>query len=267
MTMPEGPEYRIMSDFINQNSKDKQFKEAHHISKGNTPELYIQSKFTLSSISNGKDLILHLKTPQETIPIHVFMGMSGNWKYVPTDMWNETKFIRFRMDDESGNSLILHGGYMGPKYSIGKPFSGTKRGPDPTKEYNKFKDNILTNLEKKSFDKPICEVLLNQEYFNGIGNYIRSTILYYADVNPFESGRTSIQNNPQILELCKEVPLKSYQFNGGQLKDWKNPNDVDSNDFQEWVYYQKGHSCRDKLNRTFWFNPKWDEYCPYKIKK
>ena len=261
--MPEIVECRIMSDYINQNSKDKTFKKAFHVAKGNVPELFEDCDFTVRSESNGKELLLYLNDKK----IYVFMGMSGNWRYVPTSDWNETKFTRLRLDDNTGYSLLLNGGFMGPKYSVGKPFTGTKRGVDPTKEFDTFKKNILDNINKKVFDKPICEVLLNQEYFNGIGNYIRSTILHYADLNPFESARTIIKNNSKILELCKDVPLKSYQLHGGQLRDWKNPFDVDSNDFQEWVFYQKGSSCKDSTGRTFWFNEKWEVFCPYKIKK
>lgn len=40
------------------------------------------------------------------------------------------------------------------------------------------RENVLKNLEDRAFDKPICEVLLNQKYFNGIGNYLRAEILY-----------------------------------------------------------------------------------------
>lgn len=41
-----------------------------------------------------------------------------------------------------------------------------------------FRENILSNLSDKAFDRPICEALLNQMYFNGIGNYLRAEILY-----------------------------------------------------------------------------------------
>lgn len=40
------------------------------------------------------------------------------------------------------------------------------------------RENVLKNLDDKAFDKPICEALLNQKYFNGIGNYLRAEILY-----------------------------------------------------------------------------------------
>lgn len=37
---------------------------------------------------------------------------------------------------------------------------------------------MLSSLSDKAFDRPICEALLNQKYFNGIGNYLRAEILY-----------------------------------------------------------------------------------------
>lgn len=255
--MPEIAEVRIMSDFINKNSKDKKFTKIFNIEKGNISTEYLDSEFTISSECNGKELILNLQFEYDVVPIYIFMGMSGNWKYVPTIEWNETKFSRLRLDDESGNSLLLYGGYMGPKYNINKPFSGVKRGPDPTKDFDNFKKNILDNLSKKDFDKPIYEVLLNQKYFNGIGNYLRSTIMYYLDENPFTTARELITKRPDILDLCREIPLKAYQLNGGQLRDWNNPFNLDSENFLQWVYYQKGSSIKDSNKRTFWFHPKW----------
>lgn len=270
--MPELPECRIMSDFINQKSKNSKFTKAYHVTKGNMPTPFnaseLEHKFVLNSESNGKEIVI--KTCNRIGSeknIYVFMGMSGNWKYVPTENWELTKYVRLRFDDDTGYSLLLYGGFMGPKYSVGKPFTGTKRGPDPTKDFNRFRENVMSNINKKSFEKPICESLLNQEFFNGIGNYIRSTILYYADINPFMSARSAISENPRILDLCKDVPLKSYQMHGGQLRDWDNPFDVDSEEFEKWVFYQKGLSCKDRTGRTFWFDPKWESECPYKINR
>jgi len=255
--MPELPECRIMSDFINHTCENKNFEKIYRVEKGNQPIEYLSSKFSVSSDTNGKEIILNLKFKEKSIPVYVFMGMNGNWKYVNTENWNDTKYIRLRMDDESGKSLLLYGGYMGPKYKIGEKFGGAKRGPDPTKNFNDFKDNILSNLDKKDFDKPIYEALLNQKYFNGIGNYLRSSILYYLDENPFQIAREIIKNRPEIINMCRDIPIKSYNLNGGQLKSWKNPFDTESTDFKDWVYYQKGLSIKDSNNRTFWFHPKW----------
>lgn len=264
--MPELPELRIMQDFINENSKEKEFSKCYFVEKGNNlKDSNLIENFKIKAESNGKELQLELKNDKVKIDISVFMGMSGNWKYIPTEEFNKTNYIRLRFDTVDGNSLILYGAYMGPKFKVGK-FGGVDRGPDPTKNFESFKKNIIDNLSKKNFDKPICEVLLDQKYFNGIGNYLRSTILYYIDVNPFECARDIIRNNPKIIDMCRDIPMKSYKLNGGQLKDWKNPFDSDSKEFSEWVYYMKGNSCKDNTGRTFWYNPKWQDQCIYKPK-
>ena len=264
--MPELPEVRIMSDFINQSSKNINFKTFYKVEKNNSQsEPYdLIENFNITAIPYGKTMYVHLHNDHQYVPIYVFMGMSGNWDWVETNKWEtSSKYIRLRIESDEGHSLILFGGYMGPKWSLA-PFA-SKRGYDPTTEFDDFKRTILKNLSKPVFDSPICEVLLNQEYFNGIGNYLRSTILYYAGVNPFESARHIIKSTPTILELCAEIPLIAYELNGGQLRDWKNPIDKDSTEFKNWVFYQKGLSCKDNMKRTFWFDPKWEMDCPYKI--
>ena len=259
--MPELPECRIMSDFINDKSKNVKFTKSFHVEKGNVPTEFIsENKFVLSSESNGKGIKLKIydRVGNERI-IHVFMGMSGNWKYVPTSEWSDTKFTRLRFDDDTGNSLLLYGGYMGPKYSVDKPFTGTKRGVDPTKEFDSFKKNIFDNLNKKAFDKPICEVLLNQEYFNGIGAYLTAEIVGRLEINPFrnlKSFSTDELNKlfDMILKCCEE----SYKFGGGELRDWNNP--FGHSRIDEWIkFYNKKDICiKQKFGtRNIWIQNKW----------
>ena len=133
--MPELAELKIMSDYINQTTKGKVFNKSFHVLKGNNPEqFHLLDDFKIDAESFGKELIIRFFNDNETHKISVFMGMSGNWKWVTTKNWNETKFVRMRLDSIDGYSLLLYGSYMGPKYKIGG-FSGVKRGPDPTKNF------------------------------------------------------------------------------------------------------------------------------------
>ena len=257
--MPELPELRIMSDFINQNSKHR-FIKAFHVEKGNQPVPFTyQYQFNVKSDTNGKELLLNFyNRVGQSLDIWVFMGMNGNWKYVPTKNWNDTKFVRMRLDDESGNSLLLYGGFMGPKYSVAKPFDGTKRGSDPTKKFDDFKSNILNNLNKKAFDKPICEVLLNQEYFNGIGAYLNSEIVGRLDINPFRKFKSLKDFELEklfsmILKCCKE----SYEYGGGELISWVNP--ISESRIDEWIkFYNKKDICYKQQfgKRNIWIQKK-----------
>ena len=185
------------------------------------------------------------------------MGMSGNWLFTPTENWCDRKFTRMRLDTTDGYSLLLYGSYMGPKYKIGG-FTGVKRGPDPTKDFSSFYENIKLNISKKAFDKPICEVLLNQEYFNGIGAYLCSEIIGRLDVNPFEKARIVIKNNPKILSMCRDVSIESYNLGGGELMDWKNP--FGESKISDWIkfYSKKDICCKHKFGkRNIWINKKW----------
>lgn len=89
-------------------------------------------------------------------------------------------------------------------------------------EHAKFCKNVLANLSKKPFDAEICEVLLEQKYFNGIGNYLRAEVMYRAGISPFVVARDVFKNTPSnpdfsnlnensdkgllVLYLCKKIP-------------------------------------------------------------
>ena len=116
---------------------------------------------------------------------------------------------------------------------------GADRGPDSVTEYPEFRSNILQNLENTAFNKPICEVLLNQKYFNGIGNYLRAEILYRLEVPPFAKARDVLESlevdqkltengeNADIIELCNIIPNevlglghgKGYDVDKGKKRD------------------------------------------------
>jgi len=186
------------------------------------------------------------------------MGMSGNWKFVRTENWNDTRFVRMRLDTTDGYSLLLYGSYMGPKYRLGG-FTGVKRGPDPTKDFDNFKMNIINNINSKTFDKPICEALLDQKYFNGIGAYLTSEIVGRLDINPFNKIKNMNKRElgdlfNMILYCCNE----SYKFGGGELLDWENP--FGSSKIDDWImFYNNDETCyKEKFGtRNIWIHKKW----------
>lgn len=256
--MPELSEVKILADYINSNSKDRIFSKIYHVRKGNIPEdSNIIENFSLVADTNGKELILKLFNLNKSVDISVFMGMSGNWTFVPTEDWHNRKFTRLRIDSIDGKSLLLWGLYMGPKYRVGG-FTGVKRGPDPTKDFIKFKQNIIDNLSKKDFDKPICEVLLNQKYFNGIGAYLNSEIVGRLDINPFiKFNQLSETELNDLFEMILVCCLDSYNFGGGELLDWNNP--FGSSRIFDWIkFYGKENCYKQKFGkRNIWINKKW----------
>jgi endonuclease VIII-like 1 len=104
---------------------------------------------------------------------------------------------------------------------------GADRGPDPITEHAKFAKNVLKNLSKKPFEGEICELLLDQKYFNGmcpcfthlfssiylrantlvaslvlgIGNYLRAEVMYRAGISPFSVAHDVFKNTSRNLDF------------------------------------------------------------------
>lgn len=262
--MPELAELRLTSEYININSEGREFFkiEKNPLHKGVEFALPY-SRFKIKSKSRGKEIVMYLyedgtPTKQHT-PIRMTMGMSGHFQLTQTG--KEAKHAHLKFYSTDGYTLSFVDTRRFGKWKFGEEWS-SNRGPDPTLEFQNFITNIKTNLHTKAFEKPICEVLMNQKYFNGIGNYLRAEILYRVDVNPFGTAREVLQKNPEIYQLCKWAPMQAYTLGGGQLRDWENPFDYKS-EIKSWnkfmLCYNNPRMCKvlDKNGRTFWFDPKW----------
>lgn len=258
--MPELAEIKIMSDYINNVCLFEDFTSisvspevANRLSLVQPSDLQI---FDISAESRGKELLLTLTAGHLKYQLSVSMGMSGHW--VLWDSRNAPKHTHLKFNTISGRCLCL---VDARRFARWKWVSGwsPNRGPCPATESDLFVQNIHNNLKKSAFNKPIHLVLMDQRYFNGIGNYLRAEILYRAEQDPFEEARTAILNNPKLLELCKLIPLEAYILGGGQLKDWENPFDAPPEGFDTWLHcYGKPESVSvvDKNGRTLWYNPK-----------
>ena len=139
---------------------------------------------------------------------------------------------------------------------------GKDRGPDPIFDYENFRKNVIEHLDVAAFNKPICEAMLDQKYFNGVGNYLRAEILYRASIKPFTQAREVLESlddegdlkNPDVLDLCNVVMKEVLSLNKGKNYD----PDFETSDktFSEWLqcYYVEGmNNLQDGHGRTMWF--------------
>lgn len=263
--MPELAEVKLMGDYINLH-KDKVFKR---ISKSDASKIATNlnisyNKFRVSAKTRGKELLLflHPVDPVENTvyKLRVTLGMSGNWLYYnPADpsVEKESKHVHLYMEEESGMRLGLTDVRRFAKWSWND--FNEERGPCPLTDYENFHKNVMENYRKKSaFKKPVNEVLMNQEWFNGIGNYLRAEILYRLDINPFsKASDLGEEEMKSLLQMCHQCVSDAYVLGGGQLKDWKNPIETDSTSFKEWMKcYGKLDQKTDKNGRTFWYDAK-----------
>ena len=257
--MPELAELKLTANYINNSVVNEKFvsvrKNPAH--KGQELSLPKWRKFKIKAESRGKELLLTLQDADsnQTETLQMTMGMAGHFKV--SNAGNEPKHSHLSFYTDDGVALNFVDVRRFGKWKQNGTWS-ENRGPDPTTEYDQFVDHIHANLHKKVFDKPIYEILMDQKYFNGIGNYLRAEIIYtIGDLPPYLSARDAIQQYPQVLELCRDIPMLAYKSNGGSIKDWKNPFGTEDT-FKMKCYGNKNMAnLIDRSGRRFWYDPTW----------
>ena len=257
--MPEISEVRLTSEWVTYKNKDRTIVGVEYLPSNKlklVEDIDVIGK-KLSATSRGKEMMLTF----DDEPVVITLGMSGGFKNFKERMDDSTMgwkhgHIRFTMSD---GDIFTWTDVRRFGKSLGKDW-GKKRGPDIFDDEESFRENILSNIEHRDFNKPAHEVLMNQQWFNGIGNYLRAEILGKWDVNPFQPIRNII-DTPFLDHLIQQVH-DSYQLGGGQLYTWMNENKTPilrDITWDEWMkFYGKKKSMKDKQKRTFWFDEKWE---------
>ncbi|NWR66884.1 NEIL1 Endonuclease, partial [Bucorvus abyssinicus] len=246
---------------------------------GRGPEVPFSSEaYRITATSRGKELRLTLAPLGPGEPQHLVFrfGMSGSFRLCPAAQLPRHAHLCFRTSESPPRALCFVDVRRFGSWQLGDAWQ-PGRGPCVLAEYQAFRENVLKNLDDKAFDKPICEALLNQKFFNGIGNYLRAEILYRLKIPPFEKARTVLEalkeqkrrkknpsltpskklklmrENPDLLELCHTVPMELITAEKKLL-------DPDHSDnyaaFKNWLrcYLVPGmSSLRDRNGRTIWF--------------
>ena len=188
--MPEGPELRLAANFINHVA-------SKHLFSGKVVKSDLATKlcevpfesetYSLKAESRGKELKVYLdpqkdetkqkefqELPEQSESVkHLLFrfGMSGCFKLTSVTEIPKHAHLRFFTKDKE--NVLSFVDYLRFGTWIINGDWGSDRGPDSVVEYEDFRQNVLDNLENQAFKKPICETLLNQKFFNGIGNYLR----------------------------------------------------------------------------------------------
>ncbi len=109
-------------------------------------------------------------------------GMTGSFKYMARGKAVH-KHAHVIMKDREGGHLCFVDSRRFGSWAPCKSMDdwGADRGPDPVDEFEEFCKNVALKVTPKSkfWNKPICEVLLLQEVFNGIGNSYFSSLLIF----------------------------------------------------------------------------------------
>ena len=279
--MPEGPELYKAASFLNHIASQHIFKRVRLLKEPSHKHPLIpwtKPRFSLAGEARGKEIritftelslkdeVKNDKLIPETLNILLTFGMAGRFAMTKTDETRKHSLLMLDTTDDETFSFVdtRHFG----RWILTDQWSPpTKRGPSIITEYELFRKYLLSLLDKPVFDKPICEVMLDQRYFSSIGNYLRAEILYRLDIDPYCSARSVLENlpevscdkNPDLLKMCHDVCWEVINLKGsGKPYD---PEGIygDHGVFEAWLqcYMINGMgNSVDKKGRTMWHSLK-----------
>jgi formamidopyrimidine-DNA glycosylase len=84
--------------------------------------------------------------------------------------------------------------------------------------------DIRTNFiyNKSQSTKPIGQIMMEQNVFAGVGNYIRAEALYLAKLSPWRAGNSLSRDEITTLcQACVDVMQESYKHQGATIQTYK----------------------------------------------
>ena len=220
--MPEGPEVKISTDFLRKNVKE--------IRSINIESLAYKKKFSqVINVANkhlaekasffciGKNIFLKLS---EQNNLHIHLGMTGSF--------TQKKQKHNHLSFSTPNGKIFFNDIR--RFGFVNIISDEKISEKYNKKIDILNDHYdvkshINLLNKISSNLEICKILLNQKYFPGVGNYLKSEILFALKIHPNRKWNTIKKaNHKNICIISRRITLEAYSKGGAELRDFKNPN-------------------------------------------
>jgi len=213
--MPEGPETKRMADSISKSlvgkdivshkfyhkdllrlNKDKHFSVIHAFSQG---------KAVIIRLTNGLSIISHnqlygkwtFHRPNTVVKTNRQLRIEFVTKTKVVRLWSATDIKLLKTEKETSHPYL------------------NRIGPDILDD----RINHISILErlnnKRFFKRRFSYILLDQSFISGLGNYLRSEILFFSNLN--HELKSSELNENQLLKFSKAikyVSVRAYKQKG-----------------------------------------------------
>lgn len=227
---PEGPEIRTVADKLRLilvgSFITTIMKSDHGKIKGN--DILILPAKIVHIWSKGKKLIFNVVNyDKSTVYIIFSYGMEGRLQFNIGQHSNVCFHLQDRVmyfDDSRrfGSIDII------PSDKFAEFFSNM--GPDLLQAALNPSTWISSDQWVKIFTNPsiknwcICKALLDQSLVSGIGNYLKSEILYYSAIHPEKLVSHLSPNELELLRICAhKIILLAYAHGGLTIKSYISP--------------------------------------------
>jgi len=202
-----------------------------------------------SVTSRGKHLLLHFSSG---LVLHTHMRMNGSWHLYP----DGARWQRRRSDARVivGCEGVVAVGFLVPVVElltareVARHEALRRLGPDPlAPSFGGGDAAEIARRVRAHGGAAIGDTLLNQRVVAGIGNVLRSEILFVARIDPFRAAaRLSDQELTRIVETAQDLLAANVMTREATLSRSGGRRTTRSLDPDEklWVYGRGGRACR-----------------------
>lgn len=248
--MPEGPEIRIAADKIQRAIRPRPTTGVFFAFDHLKP---FESELTGCRVTEvetrGKAMLTHF---DNGLSVYSHNQLYGKWMVRKAHDYPETnRQLRFAIHNEKKSALLYSASDIqilsSPQEIETHPFL-SKLGPDVLKK-GLTPETLLAHLQsKKHSRRRLSTLYLDQHFLAGIGNYLRSEILFVARLHP--QLRPIDCTEKQLYQLAKasiEISYQSYKYKGVtndlDLANRLKADGLRYRDYRYWVFGRVNKPC------------------------
>ncbi|AZB42734.1 endonuclease VIII [Bacillus sp. FJAT-42376] len=248
--MPEGPEIRRAADQIEAAVMNAPILEVFF---GLEPLQEYESLFQGAQLkkieTKGKAMLIRF---DNGYTVYSHNQLYGKWFIRSSYTYPKTnRQLRMAIHTEKKSALLYSASdilVMTDKEADKHPFI-LKAGPDLLND-EVTADELVKRFVSTSFCKrKWVSLLLDQSFIAGIGNYLRSEILFEARIHPdLRPADCSLEQLKQAAESALRLTWRSYETGGitadPELAARLKKEGVKRSSYRHWVFNREGEHCR-----------------------
>ncbi|WP_138429792.1 endonuclease VIII [Fodinibius saliphilus] len=247
--MPEGPEIWRTADLLTEYLQDNTITDLYFaFDELKDYESKLKGKNIKNVEARGKAILTFF---EGDIVMYSHNQLYGKWMFSDNGQQPDTnRSLRVAIHNEEKSAYLYSASEieMLDKQDISAHPYIKKLGPDVLHPDTTY-DEILAQFTSDEFkNRKLTTLLLDQGFVSGIGNYLRSEIMFYAKVNPHKKLREySKEKKEALAEATVKLTVRSYET-GGITND---PSIVEAlkregasrSEFRHFVYKRTDDRC------------------------
>ena len=268
--MPEGPEIRREADQIQDALGNSQISEAFFKFDHLKPaEKILKGSKLLFVQTVGKGFILHFDCGYS---IYGHNQLYGKWMFAPS-IPESGRELRLMLKSQGKYALLYSASeimFLPTEDVLEIPFVKNNSGLDILNTRPSDEDTLKYISQKKFQTKSLVALLLDQKFILGMGNYLRSEVLFLSRIHPDAKIAELGPRKLKALATCiNSVMIQAYEHKG-VTNDLERAEKMKNRkfffeDYRFWVFNRENAPCYncktsikriEKNSRRLYFCPK-----------